>query len=284
MTMTIRWASLTHAGAVRKQNQDALVDEPPVFAVADGMGGHAAGDIASQIAVRHLNAFAGAAAVDVESAMAALRSANAEILYRSRNEPELAGMGTTVAGVALSRNPDGDAVLVFNAGDSRVYLARQSGLVQISADHSVVAELVAAEEITEAEARVHPQRNVVTRGLGLEDDVHIDTWLMGPDDTSRRFLICSDGLTNEIEDSELLRVLSADQAPEAIAEELLELALGRGARDNVSIVVLDVDAQRSQFKASDGDTLRRSQVVAAAQPEPAPGLIAGVPTFPGGTA
>ena len=286
MSMTAQWACLTHVGAVREQNQDAVVGQPPIFAVADGMGGHAAGDIASQIAVRHLGAFTGSAAVDMESTLAACRAANAEILFRSRSEPELAGMGTTVAGVALSRTTQGDAALVFNVGDSRVYLATEAGLVQISTDHSLVAELVAAEEITEAEARVHPQRNVVTRGLGLEDDVTIDTWVLQASDVHRRFLICSDGLTNEIDDEQLSSLLLKDCSPTQCAEDLLALALERGARDNVSVVVLDLEPRNGEPGWVDGDTLPREMLPPRTLPPPEPvpatetaSLISAVPTF-----
>ena len=279
--MSAQWACLTHVGAVRAQNQDAVVGQPPIFAVADGMGGHAAGDIASQITVRHLAAFAGASAVDVDSPLAACRAANAEILFRSRTEPDLAGMGTTVAGIALSRTGTGEALLVFNAGDSRVYVANRSGLVQITTDHSLVAEMVAAEEITEAQARAHPQRNVVTRGLGLGDEVVIDTWLLESDLGQQRFLVCSDGLTNEVEDGELEALLQAPTTVEACAAKLLELALARGARDNVSLIVLDVNRPETGSAWVDGDTLPREQATADDSAAAFP-LISGVPPFPSG--
>ena len=280
--MSAQWASLTHVGAVRAQNQDAIVGQPPIFAVADGMGGHAAGDIASQITVRHLAAFVGSDAVDIESTLAACRAANAEILFRSRTEPDLAGMGTTVAGIALSRTTTGDSVLVFNAGDSRVYVLNGSDLVQITTDHSLVAEMVAAEEITEAEARTHPQRNVVTRGLGLDDEVLIDTWLLESGPRQRRFLICSDGLTNEVDDQELATMMQASTSAEACAGELLQLALGRGARDNVSLIVLDLDRQATKASWVDGDTLPRESITEAEPVAAEVPLINGVPPFASG--
>lgn len=291
MTIAAKWAAVTHAGAVREQNQDAIVDVPPVFAVADGMGGHAAGDVASQIAVRHLSAFAGAAAIDSESAIAACRAANAEILQRSRNDTALAGMGTTVAGVALSRTADGDRVLVFNAGDSRIYRSTGGRLVQVSEDHSVVAELIASHAISEAEAREHPQRNIVTRVLGVEDDVYIDTWVFDATPDNQRFLICSDGLTNELTDDEIREVLRGDQTPDTCASALLAAALAHGARDNVSVVIVDVWSTNEAITSLDAETAPRSALLAppavaeAAEVPPAAraGLITDVPQFSRGS-
>lgn len=278
VTVSATWGALTHAGVVRSHNQDAVVCVPPVFAVADGMGGHAAGDVASQIAARHLSSFAGAAGIDGETVTAACRAANAEILHRGRTEPELAGMGTTVAGVALSRTPAGQAVLVFNAGDSRVYCFENGRLTQVSEDHSLVAEMVAAEQISPAEALEHPQRNVVTRALGVEDELVVDTWLFdvsGP----QRFLVCSDGLTNEVSDDEIALALERTAEPRRCAEQLLDLALARGARDNVSVIVLDLvpgeQIRNEPVSSLDAETTPRTDLARAV-----PGaLIDSVPGF-----
>jgi serine/threonine protein phosphatase PrpC len=283
MTTTATWGALTHRGTVRSHNQDAFVANYPIFAVADGMGGHAAGDIASQIAVEHVGAFAGAAGVDAESMVAACHAANAEIRQRARAEHLLEGMGTTIAGLAFSRGPDGDGVLVFNAGDSRVYLSAGGVLAQISEDHSVVAEMVAAKELSEADARRHPQRNVVTRALGVADEIEVDTWLIPTPEQGHRFLICSDGLTNEIEDAELAHLLKHTVDPDACARLLLDLALKRGARDNVTVIVVDVRRQQAFIDAGsmDADTMPRLSDVAPA-PRPASdehALIHEVPDF-----
>jgi protein phosphatase len=257
------------------------------------MGGHAAGDVASQIAVRHLASFAGAVAIDSESAVAACRAANAEILQRSRSNRDLAGMGTTVAGVALSRTADGDGVLVFNAGDSRIYRSLGNTMVQVSEDHSVVAELLAAKAISQAEARAHPHRNVVTRVLGVEDDVEIDTWVFEATTDSQRFLICSDGLTNELSDEEIHHLLGTERDPDACASALMAAALAHGARDNVSVVVVDVSSSLDAGTSLDAPTAPRSELLtppsqapaqdAAAEPDPA-GLITDVPDFSRGSA
>lgn len=284
MTITARWAGLTHAGSVRTLNQDAIVDVSPVFAVADGMGGHAAGEVASQIAARHLSAFAGAVAIDSESAVAACRAANAEILRRSRAQEELAGMGTTIAGVALSRTPGGDGILVFNAGDSRVYRSSSSGLVQITEDHSVVAELVAAHEISEAQAKVHPERNVVTRVLGIVDDIVIDTWLIEAGREDQRYLICSDGLTNELTDEVIQQLLVGEHDPDVCAQSLMGAALAAGARDNVSVVIVDVRASADEETSLDAPTAPRALLFPPragddTSPPEGAALISDVPDF-----
>lgn len=242
----VRWGSATHQGRVRAHNEDALLAGPSIFAVADGMGGHAAGEVASAIAVAELANLADLERVpDPETHLRdALAGINAEIRRRSVLEPSAAGMGTTLAGVARAQAGD---VIVFNVGDSRVYRLRKGALTQLTEDHSLVADLLRAGEISTEEAKTHPHRNVITRALGLEPDVHVDlrTERLAIGDC---YLVASDGLFNELADGQILALLGGIGSVEARARALLDAALSSGGRDNISVVVVQVDGTDS-----DGD-------------------------------
>jgi protein phosphatase len=223
---------------VRDHNEDAVLAGPDVFAVADGMGGHAGGDVASGLAVAGLAALDDLLdAGDPEARLvAALRRANVEIRRRADLDPSVHGMGSTVAGIARIA---GRRVLVFNLGDSRVYRLRKGSLVQLTEDHSVVGELLRAGEITEDEARHHPHRSVVTRALGVEDEVQpsVSTLEVEVGDC---FLVASDGLFNELPASQIGDLLATPGTVEHRARALLDAALFRGGRDNISVVVVAV--------------------------------------------
>ena len=246
-------ASASHAGMVRTVNEDSLLAEPPVFAVADGMGGHAFGDRASATAVLALHEeFDPEQATDAGHVLAAIRRANAAV----RDLTAWAGgdthliAGTTLAGVALVvEHPEAaPRWMVFNLGDSRVYRWDGSGspaLERVSVDHSVVQELLDAGLIDEEGARHHPERNVITRALGAADEVRAEAWLL-PATEPQTFLICSDGLTKELDDgriAELLVPLDGVEGPDAegldaAVDRLLAAALAAGGADNVSVVLL----------------------------------------------
>src|SRR5580765_1304544 len=164
-------------GARRELNEDAILAVEPVFAVADGMGGHAAGEVASALALEQLATLAGHAALHPTDVLAAIERANAAILACVAERAETAGMGTTVSGVCLGEVGGSPHWFIFNVGDSRVYRFDQLGLVQVSTDHSEVQELVAAGHITAEQARTHPRRNVVTRSLGTEPAPVPDLWV-----------------------------------------------------------------------------------------------------------
>jgi serine/threonine protein phosphatase PrpC len=255
LTIGVRWGAATDAGRVRELNEDSLLAEPPLFAVADGVGGHAAGEVASGLAVAGLGRFVGSPAVEAASVLAAVHEANAEIRAHAADQPSTAsesqrGMGSTVVGLALSW-VDGagaagagggtDSVLVFNVGDSRAYRRSGGQLTQVSRDHSLVDELLRAGHITPEEAAVHPHRSVITRALGAAEEVDVDSWhldaLVGD-----RYLLCSDGLTNEVAVDALARVLASVSDPQEAAQQLVALALEHGGRDNVTAVVVDVAA------------------------------------------
>ena len=228
--------SASDIGHVRRLNEDALIAHPPVFAVADGMGGHAAGDVASRIAVEELERLAGRAAVgpdDVQSCVEQTARRVREAVGAGRTA------GTTLAGVAVAPHDGGPYWLVFNVGDSRVYRLADGVLEQISVDHSVVQELVDSGRLSPQDAERHPERHIVTRAIGTGAAPEPDYWLLpaGPAD---RVLVCSDGLTQELDD-EAVRYLLMDQAdPQEAAEALVRAAVEAGGRDNVTAVVVDV--------------------------------------------
>ena len=229
--------SASDTGRVRSMNEDAFVVTEQVFAVADGMGGHLAGEVASAMAAENLRTLAGA--VSTDDAVNAVISANLAILNLSRNDPAHRGMGTTLTGIAVVQVEGETRLAVLNVGDSRTYRLRAGRLDQVSIDHSYVQELVNAGHISEAEARVHPQRNIVTRALGIEPGIGIDVWTL-PAVRGDRFLSCSDGLVDEVTDEVILDALCDFAEPQAAAEELVRLANAAGGRDNTTVVVVDV--------------------------------------------
>ena len=234
--MRTSWGSATDRGLVRDVNEDALLAYPPVFLVADGMGGHDAGDLASRIAVEEFAQLAGQSAASADDVHACFERT------ASRIRTEFTGGrqgGTTVAGVAVTEHDGGSYWLVFNVGDSRVYRWDGSELEQVSVDHSVVQELIDLGEIDLADAETHPERHVLTRALGTGDAPEPDYWLL-PAGLQDRLLICTDGLTRELGEPALQEVLVSVGDPQDAAAMLVRLALEHGARDNVSAVVVDV--------------------------------------------
>lgn len=230
---TIDAASRTHPGLRREVNEDAVLAEHPVYIVADGMGGHDAGDRASAAAIEAFAPLVGSmpTVADVDATLDAARAAVAAVAEgRSR------GAGCTLTGAVLVEHNGGPHWYVFNIGDSRVYQLSGTHFTQISDDHSLHAELLAGGS---AEAE-HVPRNVITRALGSDDARH-DGWLMSVR-TGSRLLMCSDGLTGEVDDAALQAVLTVGGTPQAVADELVRLACQNGGRDNVTAVVVDTVA------------------------------------------
>jgi protein phosphatase len=238
--MQVTVGSATDVGRVRSGNEDAFLADLPVLAVADGMGGHAAGEVASALTVEALGALVGRDDLAVPDLVRQLGRANDSILASARSHPEQEGMGTTVAGVALVTNGDGARQwAVFNVGDSRVYEQTDSGLVQVTVDHSLVQELVDAGVLSAQEATWHPSRNVVTRSLGREPmvDVSVSTLPLRP---GQRLVICSDGLSDELDAGTVESVLRASPDADGAARALVQAALEAGGHDNVTVLVVDV--------------------------------------------
>jgi serine/threonine protein phosphatase PrpC len=226
----------TSVGRVRKVNEDSYLARPPLFVVADGMGGHGSGDLASRIAIEEMSACVPLRPLFAEAVLTALEHANREIIQRD----EANRMGTTATGLAALETAGGDHLMVFNVGDSRVYRLSDGRLDQLTVDHSEVQELVLAGVITREQARTHPRRNVVTRALGSDTGVLPDHWLL-PAIGGDRYLICSDGLFSELPDEVILPLLAAGP-PQQAAEALVSAANEAGGHDNVTAVVVDVDS------------------------------------------
>jgi protein phosphatase len=240
---SLRAGAATDIGMVRANNQDQLLLAAPVFAVADGMGGHAAGEVASLTAVDALRAAFEHGPVASPQALAeAARAANRAVWDTAQTDAELYGMGTTLTALALV--PDGagaETVAVVNVGDSRTYRFSDGDLEQVTLDHSYVAELVAEGRIDEAEAEVHPQRHVLTRALGVAPDVDVDL-LVIPPVPGDRYVLCSDGLSREVTDAQVAALLRRLSDPGDAARELVATAKLHGGSDNITVVVVDVVA------------------------------------------
>ncbi len=232
-----RAAGQTDTGRRRRQNEDAFVCEPPLFAVADGMGGAQAGELASRLAAAAIEE--GAVRVQGEESIAGIvRTANTRIFEHAVRDPTAAGMGTT-ATVAFVDEEAGTAAIA-HVGDSRAYRYRDGVLEQLTTDHSLVGELVRSGRLTEAEAAVHPHRSVITRALGTEADVEVDTLTIDlrPGDL---MLICSGGLSAMVRDDEIVRLLEATAGdPHDAAEALVAAANRAGGEDNVTVVLFEL--------------------------------------------
>ncbi|MBN9141703.1 MAG: serine/threonine-protein phosphatase [Micrococcales bacterium] len=235
--VVLAWAAVTDVGRRRQANEDSLIVRPPVFAVADGMGGHAAGDRASAAAVNRLSALADREEVDRTHVGEALTLAARDIDELAEHLP--LGAGTTVTGAVLDLSADDPAFVVFNVGDSRVYSFLGNDLAQVTHDHSVVQELVDAGLLAAADAESHPESNVVTRALGFREVPRPDYWRV-PIRAGLRLLICSDGLTKELPAERLRLHLAARLSAIETAGSLVDAALAAGGRDNVTVIVIDV--------------------------------------------
>jgi protein phosphatase len=244
----LRSGSATDVGRVRTINQDQMLAASPLFAVADGMGGHAAGEVASLTAIEALKA---AFEKDRSPAglVAAAEEANRAVWDRGQTDPELRGMGTTLVAVALVASDGEERLAVIHVGDSRVYLLRQGELEQLTTDHSLVRELVDEGQLSEAEADVHPHRHVLTRALGVDPEVTVDDIQVLPV-RGDRYLLCSDGLPRELTDNQIASVLRRLEQPGEAAKALVAEARARGGNDNITVVVVDVVDDDDQAKTA----------------------------------
>ncbi|MER1995515.1 MAG: PP2C family serine/threonine-protein phosphatase [Arthrobacter sp.] len=224
-------------GLRRELNEDSLIAADPVFAVADGMGGHEAGEIASSICVRTLaeSRLVGEHLPEVPAAEVEELLAKAD---RQIREATGGRAGTTLTGAVLVQEESRPYWLVFNVGDSRTYRLSRGALEQITVDHSEVQELVDMGQITPDEALVHPRRHVVTRALGTGNDTNADFWLV-PVEPGDRLMVCSDGLTGEVSDGHIFQILSAVPNPQDACAALVQAALRSGGRDNITVLVID---------------------------------------------
>lgn len=234
------WAGRSDVGRKRAVNEDSVLVGPPVFAVADGMGGHAAGDKASAAVVERLAALKSDAEhgyLTVSQVEQALNAAADDIDDFSAHIP--IGAGTTVTGALLALENGEAQFAVFNVGDSRVYLLSDDEFARVTRDHSVVQEMVDAGLLDARDAEDHPDSNVITRAVGFREPPRPDVWMI-PVRSGMRLLLCSDGLTKEIDDREIRRHLAAGGTAAETADGLMDAALAAGGRDNVTVVVIDV--------------------------------------------
>jgi serine/threonine protein phosphatase PrpC len=234
----LRSGSASDVGLVRSTNQDLALETSSLFAVADGMGGHAGGEVASRLAIDALTAAFGRQPTGIGLAEA-VTSANSVVWAHSQENADLRGMGTTLTAVALVDEGGHDVLALVNVGDSRSYRFHDGELTQITNDHSLAEEMVLSGELTPAEAAFHPHRHILTRALGVSPDVDVDVWRIRPI-RGERFLLCSDGLTNELGNNQIIEVLSTVADPQAAADLLVRAARTHGGSDNITAVVIDV--------------------------------------------
>jgi len=236
-TDPIRAAMATDVGRVREHNEDAVLVTPRVVAVADGMGGHAAGEVAAALAVEALRPLGDDDAVQTDDVVARVGAANQALLDSAAAHPEQRGMATTLVGLAQVVVDGAQRWVAVNIGDSRIYRVVDGTMTQVSQDHSEVGELVAMGLLSEEDALRHPARNIVTRCLGRDPLEPVDSWVLAPH-PGERFLLCSDGLTNELRDPAIARLLMDGDDPQVIADRLVAAAVEAGGRDNVTVVVV----------------------------------------------
>ena len=251
-----RYAAATDVGLVRSNNEDAYLTAPPLFAVADGMGGHRAGEVASAGAIRTLQKEAGH---DTDSLVAAVQSANRVVHAEAAANPDLSGMGTTITAMMTTH----DSAQIVHVGDSRAYLLREGRLRRLTQDHTVVDRLAREGKIPADEVDRHPQRSVLERALGVGPEVDVDVQLLDvrPGD---RLLLCTDGLTSMLDDDEIREILLTESDPQTAAQALIDAALAAGGKDNVTAVI--VDFPRLDGAADSARTAEQPAVVLAGGP------------------
>ena len=239
-------AAKTDVGRVRQGNEDSYLVQEPLFAVADGMGGHLGGEIASATTVEMINkAVAEEPPHDSARLAAIVRQANAAVWEKAQGDPELRGMGTTCTLVLLE-----EAELhIAHVGDSRAYLLRAGELTQVTEDHTLVNRMVREGRLKPEEADRHPQRSIITRALGVDAEVEVDELSLGVEEGDR-FLLCSDGLTSMIDFDALRTVLTEEASPQAAVDRLIDLANQAGGEDNITVVLVDIAGDQSGTRAA----------------------------------
>ncbi len=270
-----RWGAATDVGRVRSNNQDAPLAVEHLFAVADGMGGHKGGEVAARLAVRTLeDSFTEPTA---DTLVEAVRHANAAIFALASGDHELRGMGTTLTAIAPVEDDGDETLAVVNVGDSRTYLLRDGELQQLTEDHSLVEEMVRDGRLSPSEAVEHPQRHIVTRALGIDSDVQVDSFAVIPY-TGDRYLLCSDGLFGEVDESRIAATLRRLDDPDEAARELVRLANEGGGRDNITVVVVDVvedggraEAASEALRGTDNTTKVHTDLAGFTSPVDEPG-------------
>lgn len=253
-----RFTGLTDPGRRRRRNEDVFVCEPPLFAVADGMGGAQAGEVAAGLAAAVLEEAHGDERGE-ERVASLIQEANRRVFQRSSEDMAASGMGTTMT-VALVDAAEG-SIAVGHVGDSRAYRIRGEQLEQLTDDHSLVGELLRSGKLSPEEAEAHPQRSVITRALGTEPDVDVDTFTV-PAEPGDLYLLCSDGLTSMVSDGEIQALLVKIDDLDVAARALVDAANEGGGEDNITVVLFEI-AGRGEAEVEQTATLP-----AVAEPEP----------------
>lgn len=245
-TALLAWSARSDVGLVRPHNEDSFLVRAPLFAVCDGMGGHAAGEVASSIAVRTIAEKTPAHATDIDLG-AAVEAANASIIGAADSGEGKPGMGCTATAALI----EGTKMMVAHVGDSRIYILHTGTLVRITRDHSYVEELVDAGEITADEARVHPSRSIITRALGSDPDMYADHFTLDVE-KGDRIILCSDGLSSMVTDSDIEGLACTSPTPKDCTDKLVGAALAEGGSDNVTVVTVDVldDGRAAEHRAA----------------------------------
>ena len=241
--MLARFSGATDPGRRRRRNEDAFVCEPPLFAIADGMGGAQAGEVASGLAAAVLEEATGdepSSEKGEERVASLIQEANRRVFQRSNEDAATSGMGTTMT-VALVDHSDG-TIAFGHVGDSRAYRVRSGELEQLTDDHSLVGELLRSGRLSPEEAETHPQRSVITRALGTEPDVDVDTFTVEAE-AEDIYLLCSDGLTDMISPQEILAAVEANNDLDEAARALLSAANAGGGEDNITVVLFEIDGR-----------------------------------------
>jgi len=268
-TEGLRWAVRTDVGRVRQQNEDTVHADGTVFVVADGMGGHLAGEVASALAVSTIASRCAGGVDSLDQLGEAVREANRRVIEQSNDDPEREGMGTTVVAAVRMSNESSCRLALVNVGDSRAYRFDGHRLLQLSRDHSLVQELVDDGIISPSDARHHPRRNIVTRALGIDPDVQLDLWETTVE-PGQRILLCSDGLVDEVDEPTIESILRVETEAESAADRLVELANEHGGRDNISLVIFG-------DPAPNGDLLPPTEEIAIPIEKPS-NIDAGTPS------
>ena len=235
--MNVAYGAKSDVGRVREANEDSYLIADPLFVVADGMGGHIAGDVASSTAVKVIQDESGDASSENPGTLTKIISdANATIWDKAQSDPALRGMGTTCTLVLV----DEDRVHIAHVGDSRAYRLRDGQLEQLTEDHTLVGRMVQEGRLSREEAQHHPQRSIITRALGVDEDVQVDLETVELSEGDR-LLLCSDGLSSMVEDDSIESVLASESDPQGAADRLIDAANEAGGDDNITVVVIDFE-------------------------------------------
>ena len=275
---TLRAGTATDVGRIRPHNEDSstMIEGASLYVVADGMGGHQGGEVASALAVQTVEAGADQEP-SLETLKESVRLANRAIFEKAGSDPDLHGMGTTACAIRVVPGPEGDEIAWVNVGDSRIYLQRDGKLIQLSRDHSLVEDLLRSGQLTPEEAAVHPKRNILTRALGIDIDVEVDGGTVMPFNGDR-FLLCSDGLFNEVSEDQIAAVLRRLADPSEAADELVRQANEGGGRDNITVVLVDVVDDGGRSEAASALLAGSDSTVGSVAPEPSTAIPVAEPT------